>query len=202
MLYVLLYLSLRFCLLCPHSILCTRTPCSGICTSAPRTVSYSISAALPFQVSHETRYCYLRRYLYQHVYVVRAYFCLYDFYPFPLAQLSLEFFRFLYPFFSVKYFPSVFWRKHYVIFAIPSSYAINYLCRSAHFECPPFALFVQLADRTFYYSKGSSYFCSIDYSLLSNHSPSEWFSLYKYRRGGTQPPSRFIMGRFQDGGGV
>ena len=30
----------------------------------------------------------------------------------------------------------------------------------------------------FHYSKGSFSFCSIDYSLLWNHSPSEWFSLY------------------------
>ena len=40
-------------------------------------------------------------------------------------------------------------------------------------------LVVQLADRTSILSKGSFSVIIIDISLFSNHSPSEWFSLYK-----------------------
>lgn len=72
--------------------------------------------------------------------------------------------------------------------------AINYLRRSLRMTSLCLACAVGRPHS--HYSKGSSSFCSIDYSLLSNHSPSEWFSLYKYRRGGTQPPSRFYYGTF------
>ena len=43
-------------------------------------------------------------------------------------------------------------------------------------------LVVQLADRTSILSKGSFSVIMIDISLFSNHSPSEWFSLYKKAR--------------------
>ena len=46
-------------------------------------------------------------------------------------------------------------------------------------ECPPFACLMQLADRIFIIAKGVLFVRIIDISLLWNHSPSEWFSLYK-----------------------
>ena len=36
--------------------------------------------AFSFQISHELRYAQIRRYLYQHVYMIRARFCFYDIY--------------------------------------------------------------------------------------------------------------------------
>ena len=32
-------------------------------------------AAFPFEVPHETRYCYLWRYLYEHMHMIRTYLC-------------------------------------------------------------------------------------------------------------------------------
>ena len=55
--------------------------------------------------------------------------------------------------------------------------AINYLRRSLRMTS--LCLACAVGRPHFHYSKGSFSFCSIDYSLLWNHSPSEWFSLYK-----------------------
>ena len=55
--------------------------------------------------------------------------------------------------------------------------AINYLRRSLRMTS--LCLACAVGRPHFHYSKGSFSFCSIDYSLLLNHSPSEWFSLYK-----------------------
>ena len=41
---------------------------------------------------------------------------------------------------------------------------------------------MQLADRIFIIAKGVLFVRIIDRSLLLNHSPSEWFSLYKKER--------------------
>jgi hypothetical protein len=59
-------------------------------------------------------------------------------------------------------------------------------------ECPPFATLVQLADRIFIIAKGVLFVRIIDKSLLLNHSPSEWFSLYNKK------PETFL---FQVSGG-
>ena len=58
-----------------------------------------------------------------------------------------------------------------------SLWAINYLRRSLRMTS--LCLACAVGRPHFHYSKGSFSFCSIDYSLLLNHSPSEWFSLYK-----------------------
>ncbi len=42
--------------------------------------------AFPFQISHETGYACFRRYLYQHMNMIRAHFCFDDRYFFPFAQ--------------------------------------------------------------------------------------------------------------------
>jgi len=63
--------------------------------------------------------------------------------------------------------------------------AINYLRRSLRMTS--LCLACAVGRPHFYYSKGSFSCCSIDYSLLLNHSPSEWFSLYK----NTPLPQRF-----------
>ena len=55
--------------------------------------------------------------------------------------------------------------------------AINYLRRSLRMTS--LCLACAVGRPHFHYSKGSFSFCSIDYSLLLNHSPSEWFSSYK-----------------------
>src|SRR5699024_7534062 len=60
--------------------------------------------------------------------------------------------------------------------------AINYLRRSLRMTS--LCLACAVGRPHFLYSKGSFSFCSIDYSLLLNHSPSEWFSLYKKMRSG------------------
>ena len=75
--------------------------------------------AFPFQIPHKVRHRDLRRYLHKQMDMVGARFRFYDPYPFPLAQLPqyLPYCRFL---FFVKYFPTVLWRKHDMIFAIPS----------------------------------------------------------------------------------
>ena len=69
---------------------------------------------------HETCYCYLWRYLDQHVDVVRAYLRFDNLDPFPIAQRPQNASNFS-SFLSEEHFPSVFWRKHYMIFAIPTA---------------------------------------------------------------------------------
>lgn len=64
-------------------------------------------------------YCYLWRYLDQHVDVVRAYLRFDNLVPFPIAQRPQNASNFS-SFLSEEHFPSVFWRKHYMIFAIPT----------------------------------------------------------------------------------
>lgn len=54
---------------------------------------------------------------------------------------------------------------------------INFL-RHSFLNVPPFACLMQLADRIFIIAKGVLFVRIIDISLLWNHSPSEWFSLY------------------------
>lgn len=76
-------------------------------------------AAFSFQLPHETCYCYLWRYLDQHVDVVQAYLCFDNLDPFPIAQRPQNASNFS-SFLSEEHFPSVFWRKHYMIFAIPT----------------------------------------------------------------------------------
>lgn len=77
-------------------------------------------AAFSFHLPHETCYCYLWRYLDQHVDVVRAYLRFDNLDPFPIAQRPQNASNFS-SFLSEEHFPSVFWRKHYMIFAIPTA---------------------------------------------------------------------------------
>lgn len=71
-----------------------------------------------FQVSHEGWYRHLRRNFQEQMNVIWTSLCIYDFYSFPLTQLSQDF-PYCYLFLSIKYFSSILWRKHNVIFAIP-----------------------------------------------------------------------------------
>ena len=71
-----------------------------------------------FQVSPEGWYRHLRRNFQEQMNVIWTSLCLYDFYSFPLTQLSQDF-PYCYLFLSIKYFSSILWRKHNVIFAIP-----------------------------------------------------------------------------------
>ena len=74
--------------------------------------------ALPFQISHESRYTHLRRYTCQHMHMIRTDFTFYDLYSFPRTQLPQNLSD-LCPFLFEKYFPPIFRRKHDMILAIP-----------------------------------------------------------------------------------
>ena len=50
--------------------------------------------------------------------MIGAYFGFYDFYPFPSTQFP-KYCPDLQPFLFIEYFSPVFWRKHYMILAIP-----------------------------------------------------------------------------------
>ena len=75
-------------------------------------------AALPFQISHKARHCYLRRYTYQHMYMISTYLCLMDFYLLPFTQLP-QYLSYRLSFLSKEYLPPILRCKHYMIFAIP-----------------------------------------------------------------------------------
>jgi len=74
--------------------------------------------AFPLQIPHETRYRHLGWYLHQHMHMIRAYFCFDYIDPFPLAKLP-QYLTYRYLLFAIKYFPTVFRCKHYMVFAIP-----------------------------------------------------------------------------------
>ena len=74
--------------------------------------------AFYIQAPHHTWHAILRRYTYQQIYIIRTYLSLYYFYSLPFAWFS-EYFSYFNPLFCKKHFPSIFWRKYYVILAIP-----------------------------------------------------------------------------------
>ena len=74
--------------------------------------------ALSFEIPHKLRYAYLQRYRYKHMYMVRAYFCRYYIYSFPLAQLS-KYCSYFQPLFLKENLSAVLGGKDYMILAIP-----------------------------------------------------------------------------------
>lgn len=74
------------------------------------------SAAFSFQISHEARHRHLWRNLQQHVYLIRAHFCLYDIYTFPFTQLP-QYLSYCHSFLFIEHFSPVFRRKHNMVFA-------------------------------------------------------------------------------------
>ena len=75
--------------------------------------------ALSFQIPYKTRNRDLWWYFHQHMNMVRADFCLYNFHLFPFTQLAQYFPNFT-PLLPIEYFAPIFRRKYDMIFAIPS----------------------------------------------------------------------------------
>ena len=75
-------------------------------------------AALTFQITHKAGYCHFRRYLNQHMDMVRTHFRFDDVYAFSLTQLPQNLSNSRSVVF-VEYLSTIFRRKHKMIFAIP-----------------------------------------------------------------------------------
>ena len=65
--------------------------------------SYIIRLLFPFRYPIKLDTEYFGRYLYEHMYVVRTYFCLYDFHFLPITQCS-QYFSYLSTLLSIEYF--------------------------------------------------------------------------------------------------
>ena len=75
-------------------------------------------ATFPFQVPHKSRHTQLWRYHQQQMHMIHCHFPFQYFYLFPSAQFFNDFHNLLATAF-VEYFSPIFWRKHYVVLAIP-----------------------------------------------------------------------------------
>ena len=105
---------------CTHIISCTPefpVPVSVLQIRMP--LKYH-DAALSLQVSHDLRYTVLRRYLDQHMYVIRTALGLYDLYPLILTQLP-QYTSYILLDVSVYYLSPVFWREYHMVLTFPCS---------------------------------------------------------------------------------
>ena len=109
--------ALCFCLPCLHSTPLHQTSLFWYLYFTSPNCSYSIVLLFPFWHPMKLAAAGFGGFS-ASMCVVRADFCLYDFYSLPLPQLSLASSH-CHPFCFVKYLPSILWRKHYVIFAVP-----------------------------------------------------------------------------------
>ena len=115
--YVLLY---GFCVF-PHGVnVISLTPKFAISVCklhiAPLLIYHQ--RTFSFQISHESRNAHFGRDCHHYMYMIWTYFAFYYFNSFPFTQLSYDF-SYLFSLLIKKYFPPVFWRKHYMVLAIP-----------------------------------------------------------------------------------
>ncbi len=75
--------------------------------------------AFPFQISHKAGYAHFGRDLHKHMDMICTAFSFQNPYTFPLTQLSQNT-AYCSTLLSVEHLSSVFWRKNYVIFTVPS----------------------------------------------------------------------------------
>ena len=96
---------------------CPKVPVPVLILQVGMSVKYH-QAALSFQVSHNLGYAVLRRDAYQHVDVVWACLCFYDFYALLLAQLP-QYNPYVLFYLSIYLHPSIFRRKHHMVLTSP-----------------------------------------------------------------------------------
>ena len=105
------------------------------------------SAVLSLKKTYKTGNTHPRRYLYQHMNMVGAYFCLYTFHLFPVAYFS-QYFPSFHPIVFVKDFSAILRRKYYILFAVPCRMCLTIVVIRLHAFCPPFDTLVRSANRT------------------------------------------------------
>ena len=83
------------------------------------TLTVKHQTAFPFQISHKAGYAHFGRDLHKHMDMICTAFSFKNPYAFPLTQLSQNT-ACCSTLLSVEHLSSVFWRKNYVIFTVPS----------------------------------------------------------------------------------